>query len=389
MLYNGKMRYLQTSLEKDLKKKMVLLAGPRQSGKTTLAKSLCSRKGYYLNWDIQKDRKIIRDVAWPKDKDLVVLDEFHKAPKWKNILKGLADEYHNKPALLITGSARLETFRNSGDALTGRHYLYRLHPMDLWESSIMDKKTSQKERIQKLLSAGGFPEAYFHPKDADRLRKDRMEIVVKEDLIELSRIHAWRGPSDLLEILRDHVGQSIGYDSFTKDLGASAPTIKNWIMLLEKLYLIFLVPPYFKNVSNSIRKEKKAYFYDSAAAYDSTMGAQIENLVASSLLKFCHFKQDTLGENWELFYLRDKQKHEVDFVLTKNKKVDTLIEVKKSEDRISTGFRYFHDRLKPRRSVQLVLELDREMEKDGIKILPLGDWIESLYTVQKNISRHY
>ncbi len=372
------MRYLTKNLRNDLQKKMVLLAGPRQSGKTTLAKSLLDTNGYYLNWDIARDRKIIRDFSWPKTSSLIVLDEFHKAPRWKNTLKGLSDEFQNKPPILVTGSARLDAFRRSGDALTGRHYLYRLHPIDLAETAILDSMAHSKSRFAKLIQTGGFPEAYFNIKESNRLRKDRMDLVIKEDLTELSRVSNWRGPSDLIDILRDQVGQSVKYDSFTSDLGVSAPTVKNWIELLEKLYLIFLVPPYFKNVSSSIRKERKIYFYDSGSAYDETLGSQIENAVACSLLKFCHYKQDTLGENWELFYLRDKMQHEVDFAITKNKKIHTLIEVKKSDDSISTGFKYFHERLKAKNSIQLVYELDRAKEKNGIQILPLATWLENI-----------
>lgn len=372
------MRYLKNNIEKDLLKKMVLLAGPRQCGKTTFAKALLDSNGYYLNWDILRDRKVIRGQAWPKSSSLIVLDEFHKAPRWKNYLKGLIDEFNNKPPILVTGSARLDAFRRSGDALTGRHYLYRIHPIDFAESSHLDKNTKAQDRFKKLIEHGGFPEAYFNTIESGRLRQDRMDLVIKEDLTELSKITNWRGPSDLLEILRDHVGQSFKYDSYSADLGVSSPTIKNWIELLEKLYLIFMIPPYFKNVGSSIRKERKVYFYDSGSAYDDTMGAQIENTVACSLLKFCHFKQDAMGENWELYYLRDKKKHEVDFALVKNKKLHTLIEVKKSEDTISTGLKYFHEKQKPKNSIQLVLELDRAKEKNGIQILPMLPWLEKM-----------
>lgn len=359
---------------------MVLLAGPRQSGKTTLAKSLLGVDGYYLNWDITKDRKVIRDTSWPRSASLVVLDELHKAPKWKNFLKGLADEFQNKPPLLVTESAKLDAFRKSGDALTGRQYLYRLHPIDLAEAALIDSKRTESQRIKELLTSGGFPEAYFNPADALRLRKDRFDLVLREDLSDLSQVNSWRGPSDLLEILRSQVSQPIKYDGFASDLSVSAPTVKRWIELLEKLYLIFTVPPFFKNISSSIRKERKLYLYDSGAAYDDSLGAQTENVVACSLLKFCHFKQDSLGENWELFYVRDKQQHDVDFVVTKNKKVEWLIEVKKSEDRPTKGLKYFNEKLKPRMAIQLVLELDRKQERDGIHILPLAKWVQGLMT---------
>ena len=378
MAYNGRVRYLLSNLQKDLKKKMVVLAGPRQCGKTTLAKSLLDKNGEYLNWDITTDRKIIRDIAWPKDASIVVLDELHKAPKWKNLLKGVADEFANTPPILVTGSARLDALRKTGDALTGRHYFYRLHPIDVAESRRFLPGISLADRVQRLLQTGGFPEAFLHPEESLRLRNDRMELIVKEDSHNLSQISSWRGAVDLVELLRASVGKPVNYDSLARDLGISPPTVRNWITLLENLYIVFLIPPYSRHLTRSIRKEKRAFFYDCAAAYDDTQGAQLENLAACCLLKYIQFKRDATGENWGLFYLRDKEKREVDFVVTLNQRVHWLIEVKKSDDAIGNGLKYYTRRLKPKESIQLVLHLDRAREKSGIKILPLGEWLDAL-----------
>lgn len=372
------MRYLAPRLTHDLPRKMVLLAGPRQSGKTTLAKSLLNARGQYLNWDIVRDRKVIRELAWPKDASLIVLDELHKAPKWKNLLKGVVDEFGNKPPVLVTGSARLDAFRRAGDALTGRTYFYRLHPVDVAESKRFLPDASLAERSRRLLQAGGFPEAFLNPQEAARLRNDRMELVTREDLRDLSRVSSWRGPADLIELLRERVGKPTNYDNLAQNLGVSPPTSRAWVELLEKLYIVFLLPPFSSSLSRSIRKERRVYFFDCAAAYDTTGGAQLENLAACSLLKFVQFRKDAFGENWDVFYLRDKEGREVDFVVTHNRRVHWLIEVKTSDVEISRAMQYYSQKLKPAQSVQLVLNLDRPREKGGIKTLPLSQWLESL-----------
>jgi len=359
-----------------------LLAGPRQCGKTTLAKSLLDGRGQYLNWDVTKDRKVIREVAWPKDASLVVLDELHKAPKWKNLLKGVVDEFGNQPPLLVTGSARLDALRRGGDALTGRQYFYRLHPIDPAESKLFLPELALDIRLTRLLAAGGFPEAFLNPADAARLRNDRMELVTREDLRDLSRVSSWRGPTDLIELLRERVGKPVNFDNLAQSLGISPPTAKAWVELLEKLYVVFLLPPYSNRLSRSIRKDRRVYFFDCAAAYDDTGGAQLENLVAGSLLKFAQFRRDASGENWGVFYLRDKESREVDFVVTLNRGVHWLIEVRASDDNPSPSLKYYTQKLRPHESLQLVRHLDRSQEKSGIKILPLGKWLEGLPSVR-------
>jgi uncharacterized protein len=171
---------------------------------------------------------------------------------------------------------------------------------------------SLEERIRRLLHAGGFPEAFLNPEEAARLRNDRMELVTREDLRDLSRVSSWRGPADLVELLRERVGKPTNYDNLAQNLGISPPTLKVWVEFLEKLYLVFLLPPFSSGLSRSIRKDRRVYFFDCAAAYDATGGAQLENLVACSLLKFTQFRKDAFGENWDVFYLRDKEGREVD-----------------------------------------------------------------------------
>jgi predicted AAA+ superfamily ATPase len=373
------MRYLTDVLKRDLTKKMILLSGPRQAGKTTLAQSLLGGRGNYLNWDVPRDQKIIRATAWPKDVPLVVLDELHKYLNWKNFLKGVVDEFHNRPSLLVTGSARLETLRHEGDALTGRSYHYRLHPIDVAEARLFLGELSPHQRLERLIRTGGFPEAFLNPEDGERLRNDRFDLVVREDLRDLGRSNSVRGLKLLIELLRERVGGLLNCANLAQDLSVAPATVKAWVHLLESLYIVFLVPPYAGGLARSLRKEPKVYFYDAASASSpEPEGAILENLVACALLKYVQAARDAYGKRMDLFYFRDREKREVDFVVTLNRRAFWCIEVKMREDRLSSSLSYLRERVRPRASWQLVKGLSRSQEKGGVKIVPLAEWLDQL-----------
>ncbi len=378
MRYFKPVRYLAEHILKDLSQKMVFLSGPRQSGKSYLSKHLIDGDFEYLNWDIAKHKKIITNCEWDKDKKLIILDELHKYKSWKNFLKGVFDEYQNKPSILVTGSAKLDTFRKSGDALTGRFFHYRLHPIDIAEAYQFFNHKDPLKTTKLLLNSGGFPEAFLNPKNAERVRQDRFDLVLQEDLRDLSKTNSIQGISHLIELLRDRVESTINFESLSSELGVSAPTVKKWIETLERLYVIFRVSPYSHRLSNSLKKESKYYFYDCAAATNGD-GARLENLVACALLKYCHFKRDTEGKDYQLFYYRDKQKREVDFLVAERTKPKLSIEVKTSNTAISSSLNYLKEKINPEKSLQLVLNLDRSSEKNGVKVTSLAEWLLGIY----------
>ncbi len=376
------MRYISEKLQKDLSKKMVILSGPRQSGKTTLARHIAAEVGgLYFNWDIRSDQKTVRDIAWIKSAPLVVFDELQKYPKWKNFLKGVYDEHGRKQSILVTGSARLDTFRKSGDALTGRFYHYRLHPVDLLEAFRYfngDRKLDEPECLSRLLSAGGFPESFLNPDDAERLRNNRFDVVVQEDLRDLSRVNSLRGVSLLIELLRERVGSPLNYDNLAKEIAVSPPTVKAWVELLERLYVLFLVYPYTGGLSRSTRKESKVYFYDCASAYNGE-GARLENCVAAALLKYLHYLEDTTGAKGRLCYFRDREKREVDFVVEVDRRVRWIIEVKTDDEALHKNLLYLKERISPGESLQLVKNAVGVREIKGVRIVPLAGWLGGLY----------
>jgi predicted AAA+ superfamily ATPase len=369
-------RYLHEFIVKDLKRKCLILSGPRQVGKTTLARGLFP-ECEYLNYDVVNDRRVIVSQSWRRDTALVILDELHKHKKWKNLLKGAIDESKGKPPLLVTGSAQLEVFRKAGDALTGRTFSYHLHPIDPHEAYSMQPNKSADEHVDFLLEHGGFPESFFNPDLSRRLLLDRISTVLRDDVRDLSMVSSLSAIELLVALLRERVGGQVTYANLANDLGVSPPTVKSWIQLLEKVYLIFLLRPYSGTFAKSLRKEPKVYFFDCSAGENGN-AARLENLVALSLYKWCDFVRDTEGRDARLFYFRDSNQREVDFVVTEGRKVLACIEVKNSDEQPSSHLRYLAERVKPKVALQLVRNCARSRDFGAIKIRPLGDWLRKM-----------
>lgn len=354
---------------------MVFIAGPRQVGKTFLAKNLDPESIQYFNYDFVKDQVAIHKMQWDPDRKLIVLDELHKMNRWKSWVKGLWDTQKEKFRFVVTGSAKLDFVRKSGDSLAGRYFLHRLHPLSVKE---LLPKHSPEESLKKLLTFSGFPEPFFsnNAVEANRWRRGYIDRVVRDDLIDLEEVSNVKAMQYLVELLSKRVGSAISYKSLSEDLSVSPKTVKKWIEILENLYVVFIVSPYSKKINRAIRKEPKVYFYDIGKVENE--GARLENLVAYHLLKRNHFLEDCLGEEVGLHYIKDKEKREVDFVTTKKEKIEYLIEVKSSKEDLSSSLKYFQERHAPLAAVQLVQNLDRQKMVGSCEIKNLAHWLSKL-----------
>lgn len=364
-------RYLSSRLGQDLKKSMVLLSGPRQCGKTTLAKSLLATipGGVYLNYDQTKDRKRIQAQDWSEDTRLLVLDEIHKKKSWKTFLKGIFD---TKPVLLqmlVTGSARLELFQRSGDSMFGRYHQWRLHPFCLAEDPL---HLSPSARFERQLERGGFPFPYLEDSadEVQRWRNQRWLTLLREDLRDLESVKNVQAIELLAELLKSRAAGMLSYSNLAEDVEVAPKTIKSWVQILEKLYLIHLVRPYSGSIKRALSKTPKVYFLDPGDLLDQSLGARVENLIALNLLKRCHYIEDAYGDALELMYIRDKEEREVDFVITYKRRPVALLEVKTSAQEPSPSLIYFRDRLRVSHVIQLHTESGSKMRiKNGVRIL--------------------
>lgn len=372
------MNRLQASyIIKDLAKKMVLVAGPRQVGKTFLAKQIASqfKNPVYLNYDHLEDRAIIQKQAWLSTTDLLILDELHKMPQWKNYLKGVYDTKPNHLHILVTGSARLDIFDKVGDSLAGRYFLHRLLPLSPSELSQLNAPV----HLEDLLTKGGFPEPYLADNiiEANRWRLQYSNSILATDIFDFDKVQNIKAIRTLFELLRLKVGSPISYQSLAEDIAVSPNTIKKYIELLEALYVIFRITPYSKNIARSLLKEPKIYFFDNGLVKGDN-GAQLENLVAVCLLKNVYAKVDYLAENYNLHYIKNKDGQEVDFALVKDDNVEELIEVKNSNHDISKALYDFHKKYNfP--AVQVVKELRLERKVDDIQVVKVIHYLTKLF----------
>lgn len=361
----------------DLNKKMVLLAGPRQAGKTTLAKEISSgfKTVSYLNYDRLEDRKIIQQEAWIPQTELLILDEIHKMPEWKNYLKGIYDTKEPGLKILVTGSARLDIYRQAGDSLAGRYFLHHLLPLSPAELISMGLKPD----LERFLERGGFPEPYLeqNPIDAKRWRQQYIDSLFLEDILSLENVQNLRSMQLVFELLRRRVGSPVSYQSIAEDALISPNTVKKYIEIFEALYVIFRVTPYSKNIARSLLKEPKIYFFD-VGLVESGAGYRLENLFAVSLLKYVFLKIDYEAEPYALQYLRTKDKQEVDFALVRAGEVEQIIEVKSSDSTISQELSYFHAKY-GFKTTQAVQHLKHEKTENGIIIRKAETLLNELY----------
>lgn len=348
---------------------MVLIGGPRQVGKTTLAKRLLWdewAEGEYFNWDVEEDRRDLLKKQWRKDSPLVILDEIHKYPRWKSWIKGVWDSRPDDQSYLVTGSARLDVYKKGGDSLMGRYHYWRLHPLTLDE---LPPDISSSEGLRRLLLFGGFPEPFLtaDEREARRWRRERFDRIIKEDIRDLAHIRNIQILELFVEMLRSRVSGLVTLSNIAEDLQISPVTAAAWLRAIENMYLCFAIYPYTKNLPRSILKPPKVYFFDNGDIRGDD-GQRLENLVATHLLKRLHFIQDYQGYSCSLHYIRDKDGREVDFLTIIDGQIVDLIEVKASDGQISTSLKYYHHLLKPKRSVQIVGTLERPFDSDGIRV---------------------
>jgi predicted AAA+ superfamily ATPase len=363
-------RYLEPAVTLALPRKMVFIGGPRQVGKTTLALSLLGKRAdathpAYFNWDDPRSAARLRRLELPPDEPLLVLDEIHKFARWRNLVKGIYDTEKSWRRIVVTGSARLDHYRKGGDSLANRYRHFRLHPFSLRELNASPTKGD----LDALLRFGGFPEPFLLQDEREHRvwQRDRISRVVRDDLRDLERVREISLVEQLVDLLPERVGSPLSIKGLREDLEVDHKTVERWITILESLYLCFRIPPFGAPRVRAVKKERKLYLWDWSMAPEG--GPRFENLVASQLLKYCHFVEDTEGHGMELRFLRDTDKREIDFVVLKDRQPIFGVECKSGERSVGPSIRYFAERTSIPRWFQVHLG-DRHYQTGAVTVLP-------------------
>ncbi len=388
-------------------KAMIFLSGPRQAGKTTFAKQIAKdefSQHIYFNWDLVTDKKKLvenplffeeierKDAAAP----LVVFDEIHKYRKWKNYLKGIYDRFSDFYRFLVLGSGRLNVFQKGGDSLAGRYFQFNLWPFTLAELAgqrltfkefvknplHFSSQDSNAEKIwESLFHLSGFPEPYLAGEETVYRRWSRTyhQQLIREDIRNMTEIKNIDEVEILFSLLPSRLGSPLSAASLSRDLQVSFNTVQKWIKTFESFYLIFLVRPWTKKISRAITKERKFYLFD--YAHVPSPSARFENMVAVELLRAVSSWNDLGWGDFDLRYLRNKEKEEVDFLITQEDRPYLLVEAKASEDQLSKNLLKFQSVLKVP-AIQLVnrpgISKRVSNQQDQILIASAARWLPLL-----------
>ena len=387
-----KPRYISSAIQNDALKdrKIVLISGPRQSGKTTLGKRLLLDRGNYFSWDQTKFRK-----TWAKDPEKildnlgegpVLFDEIHKDKRWKSRIKGLYDTYGDKVSFIVTGSAKMDIYRKGGDSLLGRYIPYRLHPFSVSEGHAPPDPDSILTKFkvsygwEDLMALGSYPEPLLsgEEKKAQRWSRLRLDRLAYEDTRDLKVLSDLNGFRVLLDLIPEKTGSLFSFNSLKEDVGVAYATVRDWVLLSEALYYGFFVRPYSKNFRKSIGSTPKFYLYDLLQIPKQENAKRLENLTALHLMKVCHFWTDTGAGLFDLFFVRDREKREVDFLIVRDKKPWMLMECRSNSTSLSPHLSYFSKKLGTALNFQLVTKkgYDRYMPVLKTRVM----WYEKFFS---------
>ncbi len=300
---------------------IVTVIGPRQSGKTTLCRTLFPEKAYenLEAPDIAQFAKEDPRGFLQQHPHGAILDEIQRVPELLSYLQVIVDENPKKGAFILTGSHQLSLHAAISQSLAGRTALMTLLPLSMQEL----QQANITQNLDTLLVSGGYPRIYHDHLEPLKAHRNYLQTYLERDvrqLIQLKDLHLFQ---QFLKLCANRIGQVLQYQYLSNELGVSAQTIKHWLSILEASFIIFQLQPYYENLGKRIIKSPKLYFTDVGLAsylldvqapnqmqHRSFRGALVENLCILEMLKYRY----NLGLDPQLYYYRDNHQHEIDIL---------------------------------------------------------------------------
>lgn len=327
------MKYITRQLTAELKRasrafSALIVTGPRRAGKTTLLRRIFPRASYYL---LEDPDMIARFRADPRSfieeiKPPAILDEIQHVPELLNYLRSVIDhDPERKGQWFLTGSQEAPLMRGVTESMTGRAAVFQLLPF------------SREETDKVSLVKGGFPEVLAHPATRQTWFRSYVQTYLERDVRAVAAIRDLATFRRFLSLLASRCGQILNRTDIAAPLGVTVPTISAWIGVLEITSQILLVPPFYENFGKRLIKSPKIYFLDSglvchllgietekALNGSPFLGPIFEGFVAAEAIKH----QINTGHGKALYYFRDRQGLEVDFLLDLGDRRLALVEAK-------------------------------------------------------------
>ncbi len=316
---------------------VVTIIGPRQSGKTTLAKTTFANKAY-VNLEIPEERALA--TSDPKRflrqfPDGAILDEIQRVPQLLSYIQAIVDGQEKNGLFILTGSHQLELQQEITQSLAGRTGMLKLLPLSLAEL----RSTQAHFSLEQQIYYGGYPRIYKNNISPKRFYRDYVQTYVERDVKKIINIKDLDQFQRLLNLCAARVGQVIDYTSMANELGIARDTVKSWLSVLKASFLITTLPPYFENFGKRIIKTPKLYFTDvglvsyllgiqefAQIARHPLRGQLFENLVLLELMKL-HYNR---GDNTQFYYYRDNHQNEIDILFQQGLHLNA-VEIKSTE----------------------------------------------------------
>ena len=314
---------------------VIALTGPRQSGKTTLLKSMF--KDYrYVSLE-NPDKRLFAEQDPNGFLELynqkVIFDEVQRVPSLFSYIQTLVDESKIMGQFILSGSQNFSLIKSITQSLAGRVALFKLLPFDFEE---LQSQNLLPHDYASMIMRGCYPALYDRPIPTTAFYANYIETYVERDLSEILNVKDIRLFRIFLKLCAGRIGQQLNLTNLAKEAGISIPTVKSWLSILESSYIVYQLPPFFNNFNKRLVKSTKLYFYDTGLV-SYLLGIKSEKSIQESEFKGALFENLVINEyikqNYhhnlyrEFYYWRDSNGHEVD-LLVSNETAYDIVEIK-------------------------------------------------------------